>query len=125
MGSFYSSVVANLLPGGVGRAIVNASSPRVYIPNTGLDPEQVGMSVADSVEELLRYVRADAGADVPVGRIVNVVLLDRNPRHYGMAVDVDRLTRLGVQVVSLELVAEGSGPHAHPLRLTEALLSLA
>ncbi|MEY2929731.1 MAG: hypothetical protein RL033_480 [Pseudomonadota bacterium] len=124
MGSFYSSVVANLLPRGVGRAIVNASSPRVYIPNTGADPEQVGMSLADSLEELIRYVRVDAGADVPVGQIVNVVLLDRDPRHYGMHVDLKRLERLGVQVVSLELVTETSRPHAHPQRLTEALLSL-
>lgn len=125
MGSFYSSVVANLLPRGVGKAIVNASSPRVYIPNTGVDPEQVDMSLADSVEELVRYVRADAGADVPVGRIINVVLLDRNSCHYGMRVDRDRLERLGVHVVTLELVTEAHRPHAHPQRLTEALLSLA
>jgi len=124
MGSFYSSIVANLLPRGVGRAIVSASGPRVYIPNTGHDPEQHGMSVADSLEALVRYVRADAGYDVPLGRIVNLVLLDRDPRHYGMRVDIERLERLGAQVACLELVTEGSAPHAHPLRLTEALLSL-
>ena len=124
MGSFYSSVIANLLPKGVGRAIVSASGPRVYIPNTGHDPEQYGMSVADSLEALVRYVRADAGADVPLGRIVNLVLLDRDRTHYGMHVDLERLERMGVQVVSLELVTENSSPHAHPLRLTEALLSL-
>jgi hypothetical protein len=108
----------------VGLAIVNASSPRVYIPNTGTDPEQIGMSLADSLEELIRYVRADAGADVPVGRIVNVVLLDRDPRHYGMHMDLQRVERLGAQVVSLELVTDASRPHAHPQLLTEALLSL-
>jgi CofD-related protein of GAK system len=124
MGSFYSSVVANLLPKGVGRAIVSAGGPRVYVPNTGHDPEQHGMSVADSLDALLRYVRADAGQDVPVGRIVNLVLLDRDPSHYGMPVDLDRLERMGVQVARLELVTESSSPHAHPLRLTEALLSL-
>jgi CofD-related protein of GAK system len=124
MGSFYSSVVANLLPHGVGQAIVSASGPRVYIPNTGSDPEQLGMSLADSLEQLIRYVRADAGAEVPVERIVNVVLLDRDPRHYGLRVDLERLESMGVQVVSLELVTETSRPHAQPLRLTEALLSL-
>jgi len=124
MGSFYSSVVANLLPRGVGRAIVSASGPRVYIPNTGHDPEQHGMSVADTLEALVRYVRADVGEDIPLGRIVNLVLLDRDPSHYGMQVDIDRLERMGTQVARLELVTESSRPHAHPQRLTEALLSL-
>ena len=124
MGSFYSSVVANLLPRGVGRAIVNASGPRVYIPNTGHDPEQHGMSVADTLEALVRYVRTDVGEDVPLGRIVNLILLDREPTHYGMRVDIERLERMGAQVARLELVTESSRPHAHPQRLTEALLSL-
>jgi CofD-related protein of GAK system len=125
MGSFYSSVLANLLPRGVGRAITLAGCPRVYIPNTGDDPEQRGMSVADSVEALLRQVRADAGDDVPLSRVVNLVLLDRAPRHYVMHVDRARLERMGVQVVELELVTESSQPYIHPQRLTETLLSLA
>jgi CofD-related protein of GAK system len=124
MGSFYSSVVANLLPRGVGRAIVRARGPRVYIPNTGHDPEQYGMSVADTLEALARYVRDDVGQDVPLGRIVNLVLLDRDPSHYSMRVDIDRLERMGAQVARLELVTENSRPHAHPQQLTQALLSL-
>jgi hypothetical protein len=124
-GSFYASLLANLLPRGVGRAIALAGCPRVYIPNTGSDPEQRGMSVADSVEALLRQVRADAGDDVPLSRVVNLVLLDRAPRHYVMHVDRARLERMGVQVVELELVTESSQPYIHPQRLTETLLSLA
>jgi CofD-related protein of GAK system len=124
MGSFYSSLIANLLPSGVGRAIARAGCPRVFIPNTGYDPEQYGMSLADSLETLVRYVRLDAGLDLPINRIVNVVLMDRNPAHYTTAVDVERLERMGVQVIQLELVNEASHPHAHPQRLTEALLSL-
>jgi CofD-related protein of GAK system len=124
MGSFYSSVVANLLPCGVGQAIAAAGCPRVYIPNTGHDPEQRGMSVADSVETLVRYARADAGNDVPISRFVSLVLLDRDPDNYAMRIDVDRLERMGVQVISLELVTEVSHPYIHPQRLTEALLSL-
>jgi CofD-related protein of GAK system len=124
MGSFYSSVIANLLPRGVGRAIAAAGCPRVYIPNTGHDPEQLGMSIAESVEALWRYARADVGDDLPLARVVNLVLLDRDPDHYAMRVDVDRLERMGVQVVTLELVTETSHPHVHPQRLTETLLSL-
>jgi CofD-related protein of GAK system len=124
MGSFYSSVLANLLPRGVGRAIAAAGCPRVYIPNTGVDPEQLGMTVADTVEALWQTARADAGDDLPISRVVNLVLIDRNPSHYSLPIDLDRLDRLGVQVVPLELVTETSHPDVHPQRLTETLLSL-
>jgi CofD-related protein of GAK system len=124
MGSFYSSVVANLLPRGVSKVIAAAGCPRVYIPNTGHDPEQCRMSVVDSVETLLRYARADAGPDLPLSRVVNLVLLDRDPDNYAMRVDVDRLERMGIEVLSLELVTEASHPYIHPQRLTETLLSL-
>jgi CofD-related protein of GAK system len=124
MGSFYTSVLANLLPAGVGRAIAAAGCPRVYIPNTGHDPEQRGMSVVGAVEALLEYARADAGSDLPLSRVVNFVLLDRDPDNYAMRVDADRLERMGVQVILLDLVTESSHPYIHPQRLTETLLSL-
>jgi 2-phospho-L-lactate transferase/gluconeogenesis factor (CofD/UPF0052 family) len=124
MGSFYTSLIANLLPGGVGRAIAAAGCPRVYIPNTGHDPEQNGMSVVSSVEALARYARADAGPDLPLARIVNLVILDRDPDNYAMQVDVAQLERMGVQVLSLDLVTDSSHPYIHPQRLTETLLSL-
>jgi hypothetical protein len=69
-------------------------------------------------------VRADAGDDLPLSRVVNLVLLDRDPQYYAMHVDRDRLERLGVQVLELELVTESSRPYVHPQRLTETLLSL-
>lgn len=125
MGSFYSSVVANLLPSGVGGAITRAGGPRVYVPSTGSDPEQLGMTVASSVEALLGYVRRDAGPDVPLSRVVNFVLLDRAADNYSLPLDLERLSRLGVPVLRLELVTDSSRPHIHPQRLAEALVSLA
>lgn len=124
MGSFYSSVVANLLPSGVGRAIAGAGCPRVYIPNTGRDPEQHGITLADSVERLIHFVRADAGTDVPISRIINLVLLDDKRDSYALQADVERIERMGIQVIELELVTADSRPHAHPQRLAETLLSL-
>lgn len=124
MGSFYSSVVANLLPAGVGQAVARAGCPRVYVPNTGADPEQLGMSVASCVEALVAYARRDAGADLPVSQVINFVLLDRERENYALPLDIDRLTKLGVQVLPLELVTDSSHPHIHPQRLAEALLSL-
>ena len=124
MGSFYSSVVANLLPAGVGSAIAAARCPKVYVPNTGQDPEQRGMSVATSVSTLHEHARADAGHEVPLSRVVDVVLVDRDASHYAMPVDIARLDRLGVRVVAWPLVDDASRPYLHPQRLAEALLSL-
>ena len=46
LGSFFSSLLVNLLPRGVGRAVASADCPKVYIPNTGRDKEWVAGSVA-------------------------------------------------------------------------------
>lgn len=68
MGSFWTSVVANLLPKGIGRAIAAADCEKLYVKNAGRDPEQVGMSTADCVAELTRRITVDGGdgADLTV-----------------------------------------------------------
>lgn len=124
MGSFYSSVLANLLPTGTGQAIVEASCPRVYIPNTGSDSEQTGMSMADSIEALLAAIRRDAGASAESRRAVDLVILDRDPRSYDLSIDLVRMRELGVPVVQLDLVPPDGRRRIDPQRLTEALLSL-
>ena len=91
MGSFYTSIIANLLPRGVGRTIVEADCPKMYVANTGVDPEQRGMSVADCVDTLLRFVRNDAGADTPANRIIDFVLVDRSRGIYESGVDCARI----------------------------------
>ena len=60
IGSFYSSVLANILPRGVGRQIRKVVCPKVYVPNLGVDPEQVGMTLSRSVATLIAYLRKDA-----------------------------------------------------------------
>ena len=42
MGSLFSSVVANLLPEGMGRAVAANPCPKVFIPNLGRDPRMPG-----------------------------------------------------------------------------------
>ena len=46
MGSFYTSVLANLLPQNVGRAVAAVQCPKIFIPNTGTDAELHGLTVA-------------------------------------------------------------------------------
>lgn len=129
MGSFYTSVVANLLPTGVGRAICARRCPKVYIPNFQGDPEQVGTTVVDEVDALLRYVRADAGADTPVSDILNLVLLDPDSARYGRTVDLEALRARGVTPVVRSLAAtdrrDEKAPSHDPEALAHVLLSLA
>jgi CofD-related protein of GAK system len=123
MGSFYSSVIANLLPRGVGRAVAEAGCPKVYVPNTGTDPEQIGMSVADAVDRILEFVRRDAGHDVAARSILDCVLVDTSSGAYRSALDLARIESWGVDVVDLRLVAADERRRIAPDILAEILVS--
>ena len=105
MGSFYTSVVANLLPAGVGSAVAEARCPKFYIPNTGGDPEQRGLSVAGAVHALLQVLRRDAG-DLPAQRLLQSVVLDLRHGRYE-DVDVDGIRAQGVSVHDMPLGCVG------------------
>ncbi len=123
MGSFYTSLVATVLPRGVGAAIARAECPKVFVPNTGRDPEMLGMSLSAAVATLLRYLRTDAG-DVEVGELLNAVLIDSTSARYAIELDIARARSLGVEVLDTPLVSARSAPHIDPELLTKALVSL-
>lgn len=124
MGSVYSSVMANLLPRGVGRAIAAADCPRVWVCNTAADPESLGRSHAELVERLIALVRQDAGPDTPVERIVDTVLVDTRSGHYSAPLELERLAALGVQVADVDLVSRESAPLIDADCLARVLVSL-
>jgi 2-phospho-L-lactate transferase/gluconeogenesis factor (CofD/UPF0052 family) len=125
-GSFWTSVVANLLPGGVGRAITRSHAPKVFLPNTGEDPEMVGMRVHDCVEVLHRTLSgdSDAGEETSRDRVVDIVMVDSAGADYGDRLDVTQLRELGVQVVDLPLASAEHPGRLDPERVAAALLSL-
>jgi len=123
MGSFYSSVVANLLVKGVGDAVAAAECPKVYIPNRGHEPEELGMGLADKVETLLRYLGRSCGAAAESRRLMQFVLLDCGDRE--ALAEAARVRRLGVEVIEAPLVSEKSRPYLDPRRVIEHLLALA
>jgi CofD-related protein of GAK system len=125
MGSFFSSLVANLLPDGVGRAVARADCPKVYVPNTGVDPEQKGLSVADCTRKLLEYVRRDAGPDVAAPAVLHFVIVDSRHGCYPDGLDPAAIAALGAGVLDVPLVTPRSAPHLDPQQLAEILLSLA
>ena len=110
MGSFYTSVIANLLPRGVGAAIARRRVPKVFVPNTGNDPEMFGMNVADAVEVILQRLRRDVGDAIAVDDLLTHVVLDVQDAAYAEAPDLARLRRLGVEVLRLPLVKGRQDP---------------
>ncbi len=123
-GSFYSSLVANLLPKGVAAAIAANEVPKVHIPNLGQDPEQTGMTLDDSVTTLLDYLQADISAGCPNETLLNFVLLDSARGKYPSQLSRDLMRRLGIQVIDTQLLSKQSAPYYDPGLLVAALLSL-
>ncbi|GGO76727.1 hypothetical protein GCM10011348_04620 [Marinobacterium nitratireducens] len=122
-GSFYSSLVANLLPEGVGRAIARNDCPKVYIPNQGNDPEQIGMTLEDCIRTLLEALGRD-GVTAPAD-LLNFVIVDSRHGRYPGGIPAQLLSSLGIELIDLRLIDPRSGPHYDNERLVEALLSLA
>jgi len=126
MGSFYTSVLANLLPQNVGRTVAAVSCPKIFIPNTGTDVELHGLTVAGQAAMILRHLREDAPAAASEA-LLHAVLVD--PRHgrYEGGLDAGERTALadmGVRLVERDLVHEND-PQRHVPELTaKALLEL-
>jgi len=104
MGSFYTSVLANLLPQGVGRAVAEADCPKVYVANSGTDPEQLGLSVADCAAALLAALRRDAGEGMPAARLLGTVVVDARNGVYPGGIDHEGLHALGVDLLDAPVV---------------------
>jgi hypothetical protein len=104
MGSFYTSLMANLLPAGVGEAVSRAECPKLYIPNTGVDPEQQGLSVADAVALLLSALRRDAGSRTDPARLLHAVLVDSANGSYPNGIDAEGIAAQGIALRDMPLV---------------------
>jgi CofD-related protein of GAK system len=123
MGSFYSSIIANLLPAGVGGAVAANPCPKVFVPNTLPDCECFGMSVADQVDKLLECLKNDA-PEAGAEKLLNFVLLDTDSSRYQGGVDEQRIRGAGVEPVYCSLVSSAGEPLIDAGRLAAVLLSL-
>jgi CofD-related protein of GAK system len=123
-GSFYSSLIANLLPQGVGAGVAATDCPKVYIPNLGRDPEQIGMSLDQSVQTLLTYLHADNAPDCPNQALLNFILIDSKRGEYRSRLSAGLMQELYIEVIDTRLVSNESAPYYDPRLLVEALLSL-
>lgn len=123
MGSFYSSVLANLLPSGVGRAVAARACPKVFIPNTGTDAELCGLGVAGQVAVLLRILRQDA-PQARTDELLHLVLVDSRHGRYagGLGPETRReLEAMGVRLEDRDMISEAE-PCRHDPEAVAALL---
>lgn len=123
MGSFYSSIVANLLPDGVGRAVAANNCPKIFVPGTGPDPEIPGLNVAQQAVLLGRYLEASGAPSE--SNVLDAILLDTKNGHYPGGVDTKKIKNLGIEILDRPLVTEASTPALDGERLSTILLSLA
>jgi CofD-related protein of GAK system len=123
-GSFYTSLIANLLPKGVGSAVANNQCPKVYIPNLATDPEQIGLDAAGAVSVLLEYLRHDCGAKTSSSRLLNFILVDKGDTGVMASLSRNFARDTGVRVIETRLVSKSSAPFYDPELLVSTLLSL-
>ncbi len=124
-GSFFTSVIANLLPSGMGTAIASARCQKVYVPNLGHDPEQLGLSAADCTERIIAAVRRDTGEDTPTSAILTCVLVDTERATYESRLELQRILAMGIEVIDTQLCREAGDRVIDADLFAGLLLSLA
>ncbi|MBD3234737.1 MAG: GAK system CofD-like protein [candidate division Zixibacteria bacterium] len=125
MGSFYSSIIANLLPSGVGEAIAQTTCPKVFVPNTYDDPETYGLPVDEQIETLLHYLMEDNAEKSNPRDYLNYIVVDKEEGAYQGEIKEKRMEELGIEVINYPLIDGNSSKRIDPNRISEILLTLA
>ncbi|MBO4369526.1 MAG: GAK system CofD-like protein [Desulfovibrio sp.] len=121
MGSFYSSVLVNLLVRGVPQSIAKRHCPKIFIPNLGHDPELGEVSILRQVAILLDIMHRDAPfCDTPA--LLNGVLIDSQNGQYRVPIDPhsrETLQHMGITLFDAPLTKDGL--HHDPALTSHAL----
>ncbi len=124
VGSFYTSLIATLLPEGVADAVARSDAPKVYVPNPdGTDSEEFGLDLAAKVRRLLACLQDGASVKVGTSELLHYVLLDQAAGQIPRAL-LDEVRGEGVEIVDVPLVTDASAPLYDDAVLAKALLSL-
>ncbi len=125
IGSFYSSLIANLLPGGIGRIIKENYSSKIYIPNTStLDPEEYGMTINDKIMTLIAHLVKDDPENIKPREVLNFVLIDSKRGNYPGEPDTEKLSNMGIDIIDTDLISDESYPLIDEKLLVPVLISL-
>lgn len=128
-GSLYTSVIPNLLVGGVAQAIIRSDAPKIYICNIMTqEGETEGYTAADHLEALLAHggpglvdLCLANSAPVRPGLVEKYREEDAAP----LTLDRERIAALGLELVECPLASDGGHYARHdPDKLAEALLEI-
>ncbi len=127
IGSFFSSLLANLLPKHVGEAIAQNPCPKIFIPSTGIDPELLGYTRETQTNILLKYLQKTTS--IPVDNIdyskipsyLNYILLDIT--NDGFEFEDERLNS-SIKTLFYPLIPKETSPYISEHALCDVLLSL-
>ena len=128
-GSLYTSVIPNLLVGGIVRAIENSSAEKLYISNIMTQPgETEGYTVSDHIRELFRHSS---------NKLFNMCLVNSAPPapdllalyaqegSEQLRADAEGIRKLGVEVYAAPLWERHNGMiRHHPDRLAQEIMSI-
>lgn len=124
VGSFYSSVLANLRVEGVGEAVRRSRAKKVYMPNPDRDPESAHLSLKEQLEALCLAV--SGGDSASAAGVVDYLLLDTRAGKYRGGVPNAWCERQRVKIIDLSHVENDLSGRAvlSPERSAFALLRL-
>ncbi|MFW6323531.1 MAG: GAK system CofD-like protein [Desulfovibrionales bacterium] len=123
VGSFFTSLLSNLLPSGVGRAVAANPCPKVFVPNSAPDPELKGIDIQSQTDLLLQTLAADqpgtAGED-----LLDHVLVDRMRGNYPGIIRESWFSERSIRLIDTPLVDSKDSTLIHEKKLVPLLLSI-
>jgi CofD-related protein of GAK system len=127
MGSFYTSIVSNLLVDGMGQAVRETKRPKVFVANLFRDHETPQMTVSGMLRELWRYLRESDSEPGEMEDYVQYVLVGTHgdsAEGGRVPVDLEAVRELKVEpiILPLEQEAGGPAPRAHTPRVHDSEL---
>ena len=121
-GSFFSSLIANLLPEGVSRAIAKSLARKVFVPNLGLDPELHGMTLRNQIEFLQQHLSKET--DQKEAGKIDLLLTDSKLHPEVDSQLICWLEEQGIELLDTDL-SGASDERYDEQKLCRALLALA
>ena len=127
-GSLYTSVIPNLLVKGIREAILESKAVKIYICNVMTQPgETDGYGAYDHVQALINHMGKQFLDYVIVNEqsIMDLTLAQYKQKGAApVAPDVDKIARLGIQVISKKLISDNDLVRHNPQKLTQTVISL-
>lgn len=125
-GSFYSSVLANLLVKGCGEAISRCGAVKAFIPNSGGDPESSHLSLVSQAMLIIDTLQKDAPRS-KIGDFLHYLLIDSRNGVYPGGItpgELNMLSDMGITVIDRPIVKPDNPKRHDPQKLLSLLLEL-